>query len=239
MGNLQKILTGIVLTMAGASILFAVYVIVISVNHTADVKSNNNTATAKQFVEENETATTSVPLNLSEPSSVNKSSDSNNNNKLSGPVKDESTNKTDTEELDTSVNSSTEKGDDLPNNNSASKYDEIADGIAKQMVQKFLKDPDSAIFKEITEIAHDNYLRYIFKVTVNAKNGFGGYVGYESYWVYFRIISSDDINGTRYFSLYNLELMGGPPKWDSVTMANVESYRPDEWNKKPESDSDY
>lgn len=67
---------------------------------------------------------------------------------------------------------------------SGSQFDEaamIVAGVdAKKAVQRLLRDPDSAEFKDVVghEVASG---QFIFCGAVNAKNGFGGYQGYRAF----------------------------------------------------------
>lgn len=49
---------------------------------------------------------------------------------------------------------------------------------AKRLVTDGLKDPSSAMFREIRELSGDQVCGQ-----VNAKNSFGGYVGYRWFWI--------------------------------------------------------
>jgi hypothetical protein len=50
-------------------------------------------------------------------------------------------------------------------------------GVAKEAVLSKLRDPHSAEFREVNANAQN-----VVCGSVNAKNGFGGYVGYSAFW---------------------------------------------------------
>lgn len=65
---------------------------------------------------------------------------------------------------------------------------DMARSVARQ--QGNFKSPDSLQFKDEEVIATDDYGRCIVRMKINGKNSFGGYSGYEQYYIKF-LISMD------------------------------------------------
>lgn len=113
------------------------------------------------------------------------------------------------------------------------KADELAIPCAKQILGESLKDP-YPIYKNEEIVKSDSYMRYIVKITCNARNSFGGYVGDQTYMIALRItdVNKETFTYNRVTSIMDEETINLYSLYEETEYENF--FFNDEWDKAPQ-----